>query len=52
VFVIAHRLSTLRGTDRIYVLEAGRIAEVGTHSDLAGGHGPYGRMQAALAGVE
>jgi subfamily B ATP-binding cassette protein MsbA len=52
VFVIAHRLSTLRGADRIYVLEAGRIAEVGTHSDLAGRHGPYGRMQAALAGVE
>jgi len=52
VFVIAHRLSTLRRADRIYVLEAGRIVEVGTHSDLAQGAGPYGQMQAALAGVE
>jgi ATP-binding cassette, subfamily B, bacterial len=52
VFVIAHRLSTLRRADRIYVLDAGRIVEVGTHADLAEGHGPYGQMQAALAGVE
>ena len=52
VFVIAHRLSTLRRADRIYVLEAGRIVEVGTHADLAQGHGPYGQMQAALAGAD
>jgi subfamily B ATP-binding cassette protein MsbA len=52
VFVIAHRLSTLRRADRIYVLEAGRIVEVGTHADLAERHGPYGRMHEALAGVE
>jgi ATP-binding cassette subfamily B protein len=52
VFVIAHRLSTLRRADRIYVLEAGRIVEVGTHADLAQRHGPYGRMHEALAGVE
>ena len=32
--VIAHRLSTVRRADRIYVFDAGRIAEVGTHREL------------------
>ncbi len=38
--VIAHRLSTVRGADRIAVLRAGRIAEIGTPDELikAGGH--------------
>jgi len=34
VFVIAHRLSTVIGADRILVLEDGRIVEEGTHSEL------------------
>jgi subfamily B ATP-binding cassette protein MsbA len=34
VFVIAHRLSTVRRADRILVLEAGRIAEAGSHAEL------------------
>jgi ATP-binding cassette subfamily B protein len=39
-FVIAHRLSTIKRADRILVIEAGRIAEMGTHAELirAGGH--------------
>ena len=32
--VIAHRLSTVRAADRIYVLDAGRVAEEGTFDEL------------------
>jgi ATP-binding cassette, subfamily B, bacterial len=41
---IAHRLSTVRHADRIYVMERGAIVEVGTHEALAGAGGMYGAL--------
>lgn len=41
VFVIAHRLSTVRNSDAIMVLDHGRIIERGSHDDLIAAHGTY-----------
>ncbi|MCI0396770.1 MAG: ABC transporter ATP-binding protein/permease [Chloroflexi bacterium] len=40
-FVIAHRLSTIKRADRILVIEAGRIAEMGSHAELIRARGHY-----------
>ncbi|WP_028665877.1 peptidase domain-containing ABC transporter [Runella zeae] len=44
VVVVAHRLSTVKNADQIVVLDAGRIVEVGSHSQLIAQHGAYWKL--------
>ena len=50
--VVAHRLATIAGLDRIVVLDRGRVVEQGTHAELlsAGRAGVYGRLWAHQSG--
>jgi ABC-type multidrug transport system fused ATPase/permease subunit len=49
-FLIAHRLSTVRGADRIAVIDGGRLAELGTHSQLLALDGLYRELHDLSAG--
>ena len=50
--VIAHRLSTIRSADRIAFVEAGQIAEIGSHNELVAAGGRYAAQLAAGELVE
>jgi ATP-binding cassette, subfamily B, bacterial HlyB/CyaB len=51
VFIIAHRLSTVRTADRIITLEAGRLVEDGSHDDLVHSNGRYAKLHYLQAGI-
>jgi len=42
--MIAHRLSTVKNVDTIFVVENGRIVEEGSHDELVESEGLYSRM--------
>jgi ATP-binding cassette subfamily C protein CydD len=51
VLVVAHRMNTVRGADRIVVVEGGRVVEAGTHEELVRRGGDYASLVNAGPGV-
>ena len=51
VFIIAHRLSTVRRTDRIITIDRGRLIEDGTHDELIGSGGRYAIPLSPAGGI-
>ena len=51
VFIIAHRLSTVRQADRIITIERGRIVEDGHHDELIRSNGRYAKLHYLQAGI-
>ncbi len=51
VFIIAHRLSTLRIADRVLTIDEGRLVEEGTHEELISARGRYASLHRLQAGL-
>jgi subfamily B ATP-binding cassette protein HlyB/CyaB len=51
VFIIAHRLSTVRRSDRIITIDRGRLVEDGTHDELVNTGGRYASLYRLQAGI-
>jgi subfamily B ATP-binding cassette protein HlyB/CyaB len=51
VFIIAHRLSTVRRTDRLLTIDRGRLVEDGNHDDLVKAGGRYASLYRLQAGI-
>lgn len=51
VIIVAHRLSTVRDCDRIFVLDKGRVVEAGNHDELLQKQGAYARLWAMQSGT-
>jgi subfamily B ATP-binding cassette protein HlyB/CyaB len=51
VFIIAHRLSTVRNCDRIITIEGGQLVEDGTHDRLITAGGRYATLHRMQAGI-
>jgi ATP-binding cassette, subfamily B, bacterial len=52
VFIIAHRLATVRRVDRILVMEKGQVVEAGSHDELLAENGRYARYYAQQFSLE
>ncbi len=52
VIIVAHRLSTVRRTDRIMTIDRGRLVEDGTHDDLIRSGGRYAALYLLQAGIQ
>jgi subfamily B ATP-binding cassette protein HlyB/CyaB len=51
VFIIAHRLSTVRRSDRLITIDRGRLVEDGTHDDLVRADGRYASLYRLQGGI-
>ena len=49
--VVAHRLSTIAGLDKIVVLSSGEIVEQGTHKELLDKNGDYAKLWSRQSGA-
>ena len=52
VVMVSHRLAALRGCDKVYVFETGRVVQTGTHEELAKQDGHYASLWARQAELE